>query len=76
MSYTVIWRSEAIDELTIAWMMAQDRDAVSVASAQIDRVLRESPLDQGESREHDTRVFLFRHLALNTRSTTVIERYM
>jgi len=64
MSYTVIWRHEALDDLTTAWMMAADRDAVSVASAQIDRLLRASPLDQGESREDDTRVLFIRPLGV------------
>jgi hypothetical protein len=58
MRYTVLWRREALDELAIAWMMAADREAVTVASAQIDRLLRAAPLEQGESREEGTRVLL------------------
>lgn len=64
MSYTVIWRREALDELAVAWMMAADRDAVTVATAQIDRLLRASPLDQGESRDDDTRVLFIRPLGV------------
>jgi hypothetical protein len=64
MNYTVIWPRRALDELTNIWMTAGDREAVTVASAQIDRLLRASPLEQGESREDNTRVLFIRPLGV------------
>jgi hypothetical protein len=64
MSYTVIWHREALHELTDLWMTAGDREAVTVASAQIDRLLRAAPLDQGESRDERTRVLFVSPLAV------------
>ena len=37
--YTVVWLRDAIDELGEIWIAAQDRNAVTAASAEIDREL-------------------------------------
>lgn len=47
MHYTVVATPAAEDELAFIWGMASDRDAVSRASNQIDRLLRHSPSMHG-----------------------------
>ena len=37
--YTVVWLRDAIDDLGEIWLAAQDRNAVTIASAEIDREL-------------------------------------
>ena len=58
MKYTVIWHETPLNDLTSIWMSASDRASVTVAAAQIDRVLGTAPHDHGESREGRTRVLL------------------
>lgn len=48
MRYTVTWLPSAIQDLARIWNQAPDRQAVSDASNEIDRVLRNTPLTVGE----------------------------
>jgi len=50
MSYTVIWKPAAEDELAQIWTEAADRTAVATAANRIDQLLKSHPHDQGESR--------------------------
>ena len=49
MSYTVVWRPEAEDELARLWNAATDRGAVAVAADSFDAAIGRNPLDVGES---------------------------
>ncbi len=49
MNYTVTWSEFAEPELAIVWLDAPDRNAVTAASAQADRLLAESPFLVGQS---------------------------
>lgn len=49
MRYTVTWTPSARDiDLTTIWLQAQDRQAVTKASHEIDRKLRIDPESQGQ----------------------------
>jgi hypothetical protein len=48
MRYTVVWRREAEDKLAEIWMDANDRTAVTLAAAAIERKLRDDPDQQGQ----------------------------
>jgi hypothetical protein len=63
MSYSVVWRPVADEQLADAWMAAADRNAVTAAAAAIDRALEHDPLGQGESRTGTTRILIERPLA-------------
>ncbi|MHC4176588.1 MAG: type II toxin-antitoxin system RelE/ParE family toxin [Planctomycetota bacterium] len=56
MSYTVVWKPAAEEELAQLWTDADDRNAVTAAADEIDRLLRSSPHKQGESRRGSVRV--------------------
>ena len=56
MRYTVIWMPVALNHLAAIWNEAEDRNAVSAASNEIDRLLAVSPRGQGESRQGTVRV--------------------
>lgn len=58
MKHTVIWSPDALNQLTELWLNALDRDAVTSAVEQIDRVLSGNPKAQGESRFGDRRVLI------------------
>jgi hypothetical protein len=47
MHYTVTTSPTAEEELAFIWIIASDRDAVSRASNEIDKLLRRSPLSCG-----------------------------
>ena len=47
--YTVVWLRDAIDELGEIWIAAQDRNAVTAASAEIDRELATDASTKGKS---------------------------
>jgi len=47
MNYTVTWSEFAEPELAIVWMDAPDRTAVTLAAAEADRLLAESPFQVG-----------------------------
>ena len=67
MSYQVIWTTKAERELTDMWLRGEDRRSVSAAARAVDRQLRLSPLDVGESRHADARVFLAHPLGVTYR---------
>ena len=55
MSYDVVWGPRAEAMLADIWLAAEDRAAVSSASAWLDAQLARSPLMLGESRESSVR---------------------
>ena len=46
--YTVVWLRDAIDELGGIWVTSLDRNAVTAASAEIDRELASDPTVKGK----------------------------
>jgi hypothetical protein len=56
MRYTVIWTPTALNVLAAIWNQAEDRNAVTAASNEMDRVLAAAPREQGESRKGNVRV--------------------
>jgi len=78
MKYTVIWKPAADQELARLWTEATNRDAVSLAAAEIDRLLGSNPADQGESRSGAMRVLfvepvgVFFHVAELDRIVSVV----
>jgi plasmid stabilization system protein ParE len=56
MKYTVVWRPAAEDDLAAIWLAAEDRKSVTHAARQADELLRNDPLDQGESRSGPIRI--------------------
>jgi plasmid stabilization system protein ParE len=62
--YDVDWKPAALAELAAIWNGATDRNDVSAASDEIDRLLERSADQLGESREKDFRVFLLKPLGV------------
>jgi hypothetical protein len=53
-----------MEQLTAIWLGAADRNAVTVASDRIDRLLQSDPHAQGESRAENERFWIERPLAV------------
>lgn len=64
MSYTVIWLNSAERELARLWLDAAARDEISAAAFEIDRLLRDDPEGQGESRSKTGRILFVHPLAI------------
>jgi plasmid stabilization system protein ParE len=64
MSYTVVRKPTAEDELARIWTDAVDRGAVAEAANEIDRLLRGHPHGQGESRADSVRVMFIHPLGV------------
>lgn len=64
MKYTVTWKPSAQRRLTDIWVVAPDRRAVTGAADAIDKLLRASPQDQGESRSGSVRILIVSPLAV------------
>ena len=64
MTYTVLWKSDAEDQLARLWMDAENRNAVRRAADKIDQLLGDDPLKQGESRSAGVRVMFVDPLAV------------
>jgi plasmid stabilization system protein ParE len=64
MSYTVVWTPAAEADLAGIWLADKNRKAITSASRIADRLLREEPHSQGESREGTTRIMFVTPLAL------------
>lgn len=65
MNYTVLWLPDAENELAAVWMASADRDAVTTASAELDRRLTDDPENEGESRGGDRRITFEKPLAID-----------
>lgn len=64
MTFRVIWRPLAETQLTAEWIRAQNKDAVAGYVEQIDRILARTPLEQGESRDGNVRLWFHRPLSV------------
>jgi hypothetical protein len=56
MNFTVIWSEAAVQDLARIWMNATDRNAITQASNEIDRILSRDAQHVGESRPGGQRV--------------------
>jgi hypothetical protein len=56
MSFSVVWRPEAEDELARVWTDAADRNAVSAAADSFDTAVAVDPFDVGEGLDWPTRI--------------------
>jgi plasmid stabilization system protein ParE len=64
MKYTVVWKPSARQRLADVWIAAHDRGAVTSAADVIDRVLRDDPSEEGESRGGAARILIVPPLAV------------
>jgi len=67
MTYTVLWKPAAEQQLARLWTEATNRGAVAAAADQIDALLARDPLNEGESRSPPTRILIVLPLAVNFR---------
>jgi hypothetical protein len=63
-SYQVVWQEDAEEELAAIWNAALDREDVTLAADEIDRLLKRDAARLGESREDNFRVFLLEPLGV------------
>ena len=61
MRFTVVWLPLATQQLAALWLGAADRNAVTVASEQLDQRLALDPMGEGESRSEDHIRISFEH---------------
>ncbi len=64
MIFTVLWKPLAEEELASIWIDAQDRQTISAAANEIDKLLRVDPQSQGESRSGSQRVLIMEPLVV------------
>jgi hypothetical protein len=65
--YAVSWKRTALEELAHIWNNALDRNLVTAASNQIDRLLGRDPIGVGESREGPFRAMFVAPLGVTYR---------
>ena len=65
MTYTVLWKPAAEQQLAQLWNEAADRAAVAAAADEIDAQLRRDPQTRGESRLPPMRILIVPPLAVN-----------
>jgi hypothetical protein len=64
MRYTVVWQQSAERRLAAIYLECGDRNAVTVAANEIDRLLKFRPTDIGESRSGNLRFLYIEPLAV------------
>jgi hypothetical protein len=62
--WTVVWLPDAENELAELWINSSDRDRLTAAADQIDKILRHDPEAIGESRAHGRRILIVPPLAV------------
>ncbi len=78
MKWTVLWHPDAEEALTLLWVDAPDKTAITSSANRIDSQLRIAPLNVGESRIEDDRVYFEKPLGVlyivdpNDRKVTVL----
>lgn len=53
--YTVVWDSDAIDELALAWMASANQESVKAAADRIDSQLSSDPGNKGRAHTESLR---------------------
>ena len=58
--YRVVWKESAVNELTLAWTLAdsQLRARITATTNELDKLLSKEPASIGESREPGTRLVI------------------
>lgn len=64
MKFTVVWHPNVQDTLATTWLDATDRNAVTWAAAEIDRILAEKPLGVGKELKEGLRKLVIPPLAV------------
>jgi hypothetical protein len=64
MDWTVVWLPDAEYELAERWLASTDRDRITLAADQIDKLLRHAPDSVGESRDAGRRILIVPPLAV------------
>jgi hypothetical protein len=64
MRFTVLWSKKAENRLAELWLAAADRGSLTAAANGIDRLLRDDPDQQGESRPNGERILLIAPLGV------------
>jgi hypothetical protein len=64
MKWSVLWKTDGEDDLAEIWVSSPDKAEVSAAANRIDIQLRYDPLNTGESRGDDDRVYVDPPLAI------------
>ncbi len=59
MTFAVVWRRAAENRLEAIWQSQADSDEVADAADAVNRILRDDPFGQGESRDRLTRRIWF-----------------
>ncbi len=64
--FQVEWLQTALDDLASIWNQADSgqRQAITRASHQVDQLLAQDPIQEGESRPHGRRIFFVPPLAV------------
>ncbi len=65
MTYTVVWKPAAENELAKLWISAINRQRIKLAADTIDDLLKSDPSNRGESRPGSTRVLFVPPLGVN-----------
>jgi hypothetical protein len=64
MKYTVLWKPDAEDALAALWISSPNREALTAAANEIDRLLRTDPTARGEPRSGGRRLLICPPLAV------------
>jgi hypothetical protein len=64
MKFTVVWTSPSQNDLADLWISAEDRAAITKAADMIDRLLRQAPFANSESRTSNSRIMIVPPLAV------------
>lgn len=62
--YTVVWDSDAIDELAMLWMTSSDQQSVKAAADKIDALLSNDPGDKGQAETESLRTLTAKPLGV------------
>jgi hypothetical protein len=58
MTFTVVWKQQALEQLAEVWISGTNRQAISGAANEIERWLRHDPDLKGESRSGSERIVI------------------
>jgi mRNA-degrading endonuclease RelE of RelBE toxin-antitoxin system len=64
MKYKVVWIEDAENELTVIWLASRQRERVTEAAREIERLLETEPNEVGESRAGNRRIVFARPLGV------------
>lgn len=58
MTFTLVWKRRALNQLAEIWLKSDQRENISTAASELERLLRHDPETQGESRQGNDRVIV------------------